>query len=325
MFSGGFRRSGLFGLFGVIAVAGLVVVIALTTGEGQSNPKLTYALIFGVLAVFVIILFALQRSDIERVASGSTRGTERAAAEGGRTIENPTTMQEPELWAALAVKPIDRAAIQARSQMWDAGRRSLRLGMIVTLLIFLTVPPIYILESFVPLLIGGPLIVIAALYGSFRALAPGGEVDSGYEKVGLAMAPLGLAVTERPEVNIEMRDPVTPRMGPKIHGALVLSGERHRRQVSIRLGSGEVSSTSEVTVQAATPEFEGKSRDGRVRPADGAPAEIVAALKGVPNSTRWKKVKVEGGPHGIVVSRKGGEHSDWMCDLWLAERLAELA
>jgi hypothetical protein len=62
VFSGGFRRSGLFGLFGVIAVAAIVVMIALTTGEGQSNPKTTYALIFGVVGLFMVILFALQRS-----------------------------------------------------------------------------------------------------------------------------------------------------------------------------------------------------------------------------------------------------------------------
>ena len=78
--------------------------------------------------------------------------------------------------------------------------------MVVTLLIFLTVPSIYLLESFVPLLIGGPLIAIAAIYGSVRALAPGGEMDQGYEKVGLAMAPLGFEVTERPKVSIETRD-----------------------------------------------------------------------------------------------------------------------
>ncbi len=49
---------------------------------------------------------------------------------------------------------------------------------------------------------------------------------------------------------------------------------------------------------------------------------MVAALKGVPNSTRWKKVTVAGGPAGINVTRKAGEQSDWLCDLWLAERLA---
>jgi hypothetical protein len=322
VFSGGFKRSSRFGLIGVLVVMAIVAVIGLTMGQGEANPKLALGLIFGVIALFCVLLFALQRSDLERVAGTSAHGTDRAAAEGGRAIENPTTMAEPELWAALAVKPIGREAIQARTQMWDAGRRSLRLGMIVTLLIFLTVPPIYLLESFLPLLIGGPLIVIAAVYGSVRALAPGGEMDSGYEKVGLAMAPLGLEVSERPQVNIEMRDPVTPRMGPKIHGELVLSGERHGRQVSVRLGSGEVRSASEVTVRAPAPKFEAKSRDGRVRPGKDAPAAVAAALQAVPNSTRWKSLKAEGGPEGIVVSRKGGGQSDWLCDLWLAEHLA---
>jgi hypothetical protein len=325
VFSGGFKRSGLFGLFGVIAVAAIVVLIALTTGEGQSNPKTTYALIFGVLAVFMIVLFALQRSDMERAAGTSVRGAERAVAEGGREIENPTTMEEPELWAALAVGPIDRSAVEARSQAWDAGRRSLRLGMIVTLLIFLTVPSIYLLESFVPLLIGGPLIVLAAVFGSVRALAPGGEMDRGYENVGKSMAPLGFEVSERPAVGIETRDAVTGRVGPKIRGALVLSGERHGRPVSVRLDGGGVKGTSEVTIGVAAPRFEAKASDGRLRPAKGsdAPAAILAALEAVPNSTRWKKLKVEAGSEGIVVSRKGGEQADWLCDLWLAEKLAD--
>jgi hypothetical protein len=320
--SGGFKRSGAFGLVGVFVVAALVIVIATTTGQGEANPKLTLGLIFGVIAIFCAILFALQRSDLERAAGTDAHGSERAAAAGGRQIENPTTMAEPDLWAAMAVEPINAEAVRARAQMWDSGRRSLRLGMMVTLLIFLTVPAIYLLESFVPLLIGGPLIVIAALYGSFRALAPGGELDRGYELADVAMAPLGLQVSERPTVDIEMRDPVTPRVGPKIRGALVLSGQRHGRQVTVRRDSGEVSNRSVVTVQAPTPEFEAKARDGRVRPAEGGPHAIAALLASVPNSTRWKRLKVEGGPEGIVVSRKGGGPSDWLCDLWLAERLA---
>ena len=320
--SGGFKRSGAFGIVGVFVVAALIVVIATTSGQGEANPKLTLGLIFGVIAIFCLILFALQRSDLERVAGASVRDSERAAAEGGRRVDNPTTMSEPDLWAALAVRPIDAEAIRARTQMWEPARRSQRLGMIVTLLIFLTAPSVYLLESFLPLLIGGPLIVIAALYGSFRALAPGGELDQGYERAGQAMAPLGLEVSERPTVGIEMRDPVQPRMGPKIHGVLELSGERHGRRVTVRLGGGEVGARSEVTVSAPAPEFAAKSRDGRVRPADGAPETIAAALRAVPNSTRWKRLEVKGGPEGIVVTRKGGEQSDWLCDLWLAERLA---
>jgi hypothetical protein len=320
--SGGFKRSSLFGLVGVFVVAALVILIATTTGQGEANPKLTLALIFGVIAIFCAILFALQRSDLERAAGVDAHDSAQAAAGGGHSIANPTTLSEPELWAAMAVKPIDAEAVRARSQMWDSGRRSLRLGMVVTLLIFLTVPTIYLTESFVPLLIGGPLIVLAALYGSFRALAPGGELDRGYELADIAMAPLGLQVSERPKVDIEMRDPVTPRMGSKIHGALVLSGRRHGRSVTVRRDSGEVGSRSEVTVRAPAPEFEAKARDGRVRPAEGAPDVIAAVLASVPSSTRWKRVEVMGGSEGIVISRKGGDPSDWLCDLWLAERLA---
>jgi len=290
--AGGFKRSGLFGLIGVVVVAIVVALIASTAGN-EANPKGTLALIFGVIAVFVVILFALQRSDLERVSGDDAEAVRRAVAEGDGRIENPATMGEQQLWAALAIKPIDSEAIKARAQMWDAGRRGLRLGMIVTLLIFLTVPSIYLFESFLPLLIGGPLIVIAALYGSFRALAPGGEMDSAYDKVGLAMAPLGLEVTERPKVDIEVREATTGRVGPRIHGALVLSGERHGRRVSIWLGD----KSSEVSVREPCKEYAASS----------------------------KRVKVESNPKGIIITRKGGEPADWLCDLWLAERLAGAA
>lgn len=318
MFGGGFKRSGLFGLIGVIIVAAIVVAIGLGTESGDTSPKTTYALIFGVVGVFLVILFVLQRSDLNRVSGADARGAERGTAAGGRQIDNPTTMSEPDLWAAMAIGPIDREAVKARAAAWESGRRSQNLAMLVTLLIFLTVPPMYLLESFVPLLIGAPIIVIAALWGSIRALMPGGEMDKGYDNVGVAMAPLGFEVTERPEVSIETRDAVTGRVGPKIHGALVLEGERNGRHVSVRLGGGD----SEVTVAAAAPEFQAKSRDGRVRAAKDAPAGIAGTLKIVPNSTRWKKVSVEGGPGGIEVTRKGGGQADWLCDLWLAERLA---
>jgi hypothetical protein len=319
----GFKRSGVFGIVGVFLVAAVVVVIATTTGQGEANPKTTMGLAFGVIAVFVVILFALQRSDLNRASGTSLRDSSHAAAEGGgREIENPTTMSEPDLWAAMAVGPIDAEAVKARGAMWESSRRSQSLAMLVTLLIFLTVPSIYLFESFVPLLIGGPLIVIAALWGSIRALMPGGELDKGYDSIDKAMAPLGLEVTERPKVSIETREATTGRVGPKVRGALVLSGKRNGRQVSVRVGETDSGSRSEVTVAVPTPEFRAKARDGRVRPSEGAPESVAAALKATPNSTRWKKVTVEGGPDGIVVARKGGAQSDWLCDLWLAERLA---
>lgn len=320
--SGGFKRSSRFGLIGVFVVAAIIAVIATTTGQGEANPKTTLALIFGVLVVFCIVLFALQRSDLNRVSGADARGSSRAAAEGGREIDNPTTMGDADLWAAMAIKPIDAEAVKARAAGWEAGRRSQNLAIVVTALILVVVPAMYLLESFLPLLIGAPVIVGFAIWGSIRALMPGGEMDRGYDNVGKAMAPLGLEVTERPKVNIEVREATTGRVGPKIRGALVLSGDRNGHRVSIHLGSTETT-RSEVSVASPTPEFKAKSRDGRVRPVEGTPENIAAALQGVPNSTRWKKITVEGGSEGIEVVRKGGEQADWLCDLWLAERLAE--
>jgi hypothetical protein len=292
--AGGFKRSGLFGLIGVFVVAGLVAVVALTMGQGDPNPKLALGLIFGVIAVFCLVLFALQRSDLERAASGDAAATGRAAAEGGHQVENPTTIGEAELWAALAIAPIDADAIKARDEGWEVGRRGIRLGMVVTLLIFLTVPPIYLTESFVPLLIGGPLIVIAALYGAFRAIGPGGEISKSYERTDRAMKPLGLAVTERPEGGFEMRMPATPGFDYRLRGWTVLSGRRHGRPVMVRIGGHEDAGTSEVIVGGEASEYEAKS----------------------------KRLSVRSGSEGIVVVRRKGGPRDWLCDLWLAERLA---
>ncbi len=293
MLSGGFRRSSRFGLIGVLVVMALCATIGLTMGSGEANPKLALGLIFGVIAVFVVVLLALQRSDLERVASGDTAARSRAAAGGDRPVEDPTAVGEAELWASLAIAPIDAEAVQAQSEMWDAGRRSLKLGAIVFVLIFLTVPPAYLLESFVPLLIGVPLIVIAALYGAFRAIGPGGQLDRGYELTDRAMKPLGLQVTERPQGGFEPRGPAQPGFDYRLRGTTELSGRRHGRRVKVRFGDEEAGH-SEVSIAAPCREFEAES----------------------------KHLAVRSGPEGIVVSRRKARPSDWLCDLWLAERLA---
>ncbi|MBK5218236.1 MAG: hypothetical protein JJE35_00365 [Thermoleophilia bacterium] len=137
--SGGFKRSGAFGIVGVFVVAALVAMIALTMGQGDPNPKLALGLIFGVIALFCVVLFALQRSDLERAAGSDSTAGSRAAAEAGHRVENPTTLSEPELWAAMAIAPIDADAVRARDEIWDVGRRSQKLAIVI----FLTVPAIY--------------------------------------------------------------------------------------------------------------------------------------------------------------------------------------
>lgn len=293
MFSGGFKRSSRFGLIGVFVVMALVAVIGLTMGSGEANPKLALGLIFGVVGIFVVTLLLLQRADLDRVADGDVAARSRAAAEGGHSVENPTVVSEARLWASLAIAPIDADAVKAQEEMWDVGRRSIKLGAAIFLLIFLTVPPMYLLESFVPLLIGAPLIVIVALYGSFRALGPGGDLDQGYARTDRAMRPLGLRVTARPQGGFEPRGPTTPGFDYRLRGMTELSGERHGRQVTIRFGGHEDAGLSEVWIAAPCLEFEAKS----------------------------KRVEVRSSPEGLLISRRKAGQGDWLRDLWLAERL----
>jgi hypothetical protein len=285
----------VFGIVGVVIVAVLAAVIGLTADEGDPNPKPTLALIFAVIVIFVVGLLALQRADLERASRDAAGANTRAVAEAGRPLDNPTELSEPELWAAMAVAPIGPEALRARGEAWDAGRRSWRLGALVLLLIFLTVPAVYLLESFVPLLIGGPLILLAALFGAARAIAPGGEIDDAFDRADLSLRPLGLRLSERPRGGFELRGPATPGADYRLRGPTVLRGERHGRAVTVRLGGDEDSGASEVTVAAP----------GCRAYASGS-----------------KLVEVRSDAEGIVVSRRDGDQQSWLCDLWLAEQLA---
>ena len=283
----------MFAIVGIIVVAVIVAVLGLTADEGDPNPKTTLVLIFGVIAVFLVGLFALQRADLERAAAGDAATTSRAAATGGRQVFNPTVLSEQELWAAMAVAPIAPEALRSRAAGWDSGRRSLRLGALVVVLIMLTVPAIYLLESFVPLLIGGPLILAAALYGAARAIGPGGELDSAYDRLDQWLEPLGLRLEERPRADFEARAPAQPGFDYRLHGATVLRGKRHGRLVTVRLGEDERDG-SEVTVAVDCREWEVESKLVTVR-SDG---------------------------DQIALSRRRQGQESWLCDLWVAERLA---
>jgi hypothetical protein len=307
------RRSATFGIVGVVVVAAISVAIGLSASPTDANPKLQFGLIFGVLALFLVGLFLFQRRDLNRVTVGDARDF----AKGPRAIDDPTELTDGELWSALAVKPIDDEARTARAELWGAARRSMNLGVVITILIFLAVPPIYLFDTFIPLVIGVPLIVIAALYGSYRAVGPGGEVESGFDLMDAAMRPLGLRLTERPTVGMVPRAPTMPGYSARLFGPTVMLGERHGRKVEVHQEQG----LSETTVHAPVPEFEARVQRGRFSVENGA-SGVAAALEAVPASERWKGVTLRGGSGGVVVDRKG-DPGAWLCDLWLAERLAD--
>jgi hypothetical protein len=313
-----FRFSKWFGIIGVIVVMVVVALIGINTDPTDPNPKGTYALIFGIVGGFILLMLFFQGRDLSRAEGDTKASTDRAVASGAHDVEDPTKLDDADLWAAMAVKPIDREATEARKAMWGSARSSWRLGVVVCALIFLTVPPVYLFETFTPLYIGVPLIVLAAIYGSVRAIRSGGQIDQGFDAGAAMMKPLGLEMTQRPELQWQPRMPPMWGANARLRGPMVLQGKRHRRSVTVsQEGSGSVT-----TVKVSTPSFEAKVREGRLSAGKGAPGEVAAALQEIPRSDRWKGVKVSGGRGGIVVERKRGrEH--WLCDLWLAERLAQ--
>ena len=314
---GQFRRSGTFGIVGVIVTMILVAIVGLQTDPRDASPKETYALVFGIVGTYMVLLFLLQILDVRRAERADVAIEEEAAE-----IENPATLDEPHLFAAMAVKPIDADAVKARREIWGTTRSSIRLGMLITGLIFLSVPPLYLLDTFVPLLVGGSLIGLIALFKSASLLRSGGDFDKAFDSAGRAMRPLGLEMVERPTLHIEAKGAAPFRLGPAVRGAMILEGERHGRPVSVRMPYGG-GAASEVELFVAAPEFEFKTRDGRLKAAKGAPEAVAAVLKAVPNSPRWNGVKGGGDGDGIAVNRKGSASGDLLLDLWLAERLAD--
>ena len=297
----------------------LCAIIATTLGQDQAKPRLASALIFGVIALFFVVLFALQRADIGRAESVSV-----APDVDPGEIQDPITVDEPTLWASMAVKPIDDAARRARATLWAPARTSLHYGMLITLLIFLAVPPIYLFDTFVPLLIGAPLIVLTAIVASVRITMSGGQIEQGFDRMSDAMAPLGLTVTGRPKVKLRQRGPVQPGFSAGLDGAVVLEGERHGRAVTITLPPlTGLKPRSETALSGATPDFALEARYQRLHAENGAPAEVEGVLVKLAPSERWTGVTARGGPDGIGFVRKGDSGGEWLLDLWLAERLAD--
>ena len=312
-----FKRSSRFGIVGVLVVMAACAYVGITMGQGEASPKDVYAIVFGNVGAYFVVLFLLQSRDL----SGAEQADANARAVDAAALDRPATLTEADLWASMAIRPVDEEAARARKAMWATSRASLNTAMLVTALIFLTVPPIYFFETFVPLFVGGPLIAGIALWKSIRLM--GGGFEDAYAKADVAMRPLGLGITEHPELRIEPKGVAPYRMGTTLRGTLELQGERHGRRVLIRMPStGGVRSPSEVRVEAAGPEFELRSRDGKVRSKD-APEPVRAVLERVRGSTRWNGVR--GGCQGgaVVVRRKSAAGGDMLLDLWLAERVAD--
>jgi hypothetical protein len=320
------RRSGRFWVILLLLDMAAIVAVAVTTGQNQANPKGTLAAVFGLVALYFAVFFTVKQREISRGEVADLKGAIRGAhiAAGEEKLTDPTQLSEAELYGAMIVKPLDETALEARKKFWAMQRRGTNTGLVLIVLIYLAVLPIYFLHTFVPALLGVVVIGAIALYQSRGLL--GQRLGGVYELTDEVMAPLNLKVTERYTVSIEptlSRPGGGPQAVPR--GAFEMKGERHGRHVEIRAPATtgvRSQRTVEITTESSA-HFELRAPDGELRAGEGAPATIGALLRGLPRSSRWDGVHGQVGGGVIRIARKSIKSSDPLLDLWLAERLAD--
>jgi hypothetical protein len=313
--SGGFRRSSTFGIVGVVVVMVAVAVIALEFGSGTARPTGALIAIVGIVFGFVAILMVLQRRDLNMVSGAAER---EALADVG-PVSDPTTVPPGSLIAAMAVGPVDQRALAGTAAAWGVARSSMNSAAVMVALIFCAMAPWIIFQWKWSLIVMLPIIGVYLLYLLVRIFIPSGTVGKAFQASADMLSPLGLDMTQQPRVGLE------PRLGQpgysgKLVGTYALEGERHGRRVSVRRESDGPTVTS---VATPVPSFSIKSDGDRLRAARGAPPEVGRTLGSLSRSKRWKGLKVTADGDGISVQRRSDSGFDWLCDLWLAERLAD--
>jgi hypothetical protein len=314
--SGGFRRSSTFGIVGVIVVMVAVAVIALQFGSGTARPTGALIAIVAVVFGFIAVLMVLQRRDLNRVSEAAKR---EALADPG-PVSDPTTVPPGPLIVAMAVRPVDEKALAGTEAAWGIARSSMNSGAIMVTLIFFAMAPWIIFQWKWSLIVMLPIIGVYLLYLVVRIFMPSGTVGKAFSAGADMLAPLGLDMIEQPRVGLNPRFD-RPGYSAKMVGTFALQGERHGRRVTM---ARESDGPTTITVGGSYPEFSVKPDGDRLRAARGAPAQVGRALGSLSRSKRWKGIELRAGGDGIAVERRrDGSGFDWLCDLWLAERLAD--
>ncbi|TRO47445.1 hypothetical protein E2P47_04410 [Candidatus Bathyarchaeota archaeon] len=129
------------------------------------------------------------------------------------------------------------------------------------------------------------------------------------------LAPLGLAITQMPELKPDEIIVDGQKLMPD--GPAIIEGKRYGRLVHIET----IGRYNLTVLEANLPEFRVRSEEGKLFPYRGAPEAVTKALKSLPKAKRWRGIKVNAGPEGIGVKRESKGTNMWLYDLWLAEYL----
>lgn len=302
---------------GLAVIVFIVVRIGINTKPGDEPPYVTFGIAIGVYLLGIIVMQA--------VSLGRTDPTPEVGPTPAGQL--PTTTEGLQALLTLPGTDGERSRAGARR----AHRQSIGL-FIPTALIAILLPLggyLYIsgtvTEVWQPFGDTGIGIPVAALPGLamvvIMALMLPFNLKRGRAAVDDINSGLGLAITAMP-ASILLPRIGTEGIGHHIVGPTTMEGIRYGRPVTVDAYSGSTA----VLVGTATPPFRLRAEDGVMAPEGPVPQWVPGVLARVPSDPRWHKVHLAAGPQGIRVDRKGSAlDSDWMLDLWLAERLAEAA
>jgi hypothetical protein len=161
--------------------------------------------------------------------------------------------------------------------------------------------------------LGGVFVWVALMLVGTPILLSWGS--KGAEKAYLA--PLGLAVTQTPQLEVDTIGLTNGGQRLIPAGPAIFEGERYGRLIHIET----IGRHCLTVVQAMSPEFQVQSDNGKLNPTEGAPEVVVGALRRLRKAKRWRGIAVYGSPEGIAVQRHSRGTNMWLYDLWLAEYL----
>jgi hypothetical protein len=162
-----------------------------------------------------------------------------------------------------------------------------------------------------------PIFVIVYVLGAvvaqavFLVLAGRGKTD-----FSALLAPLGLAVTHSPDLG---RAVASKAAGVAFHDKMVIEGQRTGRPIRIEIHGTETLTS----IGGVAPAFTVSSAKGQFTLSPDAPEGVIQVLRTLRDPDRWKKLdmRVDGGV--LTIQRRGSSTgTEWLTDLWLAERLA---
>ncbi len=310
------QRSCLYRLWvvgGLLAIVGVVLYVGLNTKPGDAPPYPVFGIAIGIYLVGII---AMQAIDLGR------RRPDDAAPVGAL----PQTHEQ--LMAALTLPGADAA----RSRRGAEGSRRFSIGLFIpTALVAILLPLggyLYISgavtqvwQPFGPTGIGIPVAALPGLLmvlvllvllprnlGRARALTD--DYNSG----------LGLRIVNTPSIILLPRIG-TDGVGAHTVGPTTFEGDRYGRHVIVDAYAGSTA----VLVASPVPPLTLEGKGGQLHVNEG-PGWLQSAIAGIPADDRWARMRVSGSASGLQVDRKGSAvDSDWMLDLWLAERILAAA